>query len=81
MLFTTLMDSVLEDDLRPVVSELLDMKMSLSEIGQIPKIDKLNRYIEENLVQLKKDIDNLPASDDQGYETLNTLFMEALELE
>lgn len=81
MLFTDLMVSVLEDELRPAISELLDMKMTLSEIGQIPKIEKLNQYIEENLVQLKKDIDNLPASDDQGYETLNTIFMEALELD
>lgn len=68
------------NDLRLVVSKLLDRKMTLPEIGQIPKIDKLNQYIEENLVHLKKTIDDLPASDDQGFERLNRVFMEALEL-
>ncbi len=81
MLFTDLMVSVLEDDLKPVVSELLDIKMALPEIGQIPKIDKLNCYIEENLLKLKQLIDDLPASDEQGFERLNKIFLEALELE
>ncbi len=81
MLFTDLMDSVLEDDLKPAISELLDMKMALPEIGQIPKIDKLNCYIEENLLKLKQLIDDLPSSEEQGFERLNKIFLEALELE
>lgn len=80
MLFTDLAESVLEEELKPVIEKLLEMKMSLPEIGEIPKINQLNQYIEKNLIQLKEEIDSLPRNDNNDFEQLNRIFLEALEL-
>lgn len=79
MLFSQLVESCLEDELKSIVNNLLEMKQSLPEIGQIPKIIELNEYIEKNLAELKEQIDTIPNNYQNSYHELNKLFILALE--
>ncbi len=79
MLFSELCESMLDVELRPVISELLHIKMNMPEIGEIPKIDILNKYIEENLISLQTKAALLPKEAPKGYEELNQLFLDAFK--
>lgn len=79
MLFSSLVESVLDEDIKPIVYNLLHLKTTLPEIGEIPKIIALNDYIEQNLEALKCEIDLLPGSINSSFDELNELFLLALE--
>ncbi len=80
MLFSDLCESVLCDELKPAITELLDIKINLPEIGEIPKIQILNDYIENSLIELQAKIDSLEEEDIKDYDELNSLFLEAIGL-
>ncbi len=80
MLFSKLVDSVLEPELKPAIQRLLEIKTVTPEIGEIPKIQVLNDYIEHNISELKVLIDNLPAEKKKGWEELNELFLSTFEM-
>lgn len=79
MLFSQLCETMLSPELKPILKELLNIKMHTPEITEIPKIDDLNTYIESNLIELKTVIDSLPQERIQNFDKLNTLFMEVLQ--
>ncbi|MEI6602595.1 MAG: nucleotidyltransferase domain-containing protein [Clostridia bacterium] len=81
MLFTDLVDSVLEERIKPFISNLLHIKMNTPEIGEIPKVNEINEYIEENLRSLKVEIDCLPKEIPKGWDELNFLFLSAVNKE
>lgn len=74
MLFTSLLDTELEPELRPVVDDLLKLKMSVPEIGETPRIPVLNDFIERNLVDIRRQVDAVPKEASGSWETLNELF-------
>lgn len=76
MLFSALMDAMLEAELKPALQDLISKKMSTSELGQGNRIDSINAYIDHNLHQLKMRIDALPADQKKGWDELNRLFMK-----
>ena len=78
MLFTELADAVLETEMKPIIDELLIMKMNMPEMGEGKRIDKLNNYIDENLVTLKSAIDEMPKKHKASWDKLNELFLSAL---
>jgi len=75
MLFTELAYAVLEDNMKSTVDELLQLKMSTQEMGEGKRIDKLNDYIDENLISLKAIIDALPGDHKADWSRLNELFL------
>ena len=75
MRFTDLVDAVLEDEMKPIVAGLLRLKTAAPEIGEGRRIDKLNEYIEANLVLLKNTVDSLPSKEKVGWNRLNELFL------
>lgn len=79
MLFSTLMEHCLEDELVPDVQELLKRKMQLSELGEGARIDRINSYIESSMEQIEKRIKELPSEKNQGWENLNALFLSLCE--
>ena len=81
MLFSVLYKEILSDDLKPVISNLLELKMKSPEIAEIKRINVLNEYIENNLSELKSTIGNLPSEETRDFGQLNKLFLEALELQ
>jgi len=79
MLFSELVESVLEPVIQLTVHDLLNIKMNTSEMGEVPKINDLNTYIEQNLTSIKIEIDSLPKEHLKDWDELNLLFYHALE--
>jgi len=78
MLFSELVEAELEADMRPVVDELLNLKMKTPELGEGKRIDKLNEYIETNFISLKDAIEALPEERKADWGRLNELFFEVI---
>lgn len=59
VLFDELFNSVLEDDMKSAVEELLAQKMQMPESDTAPKIPVINQYIEDKLVYYKALVDGM----------------------
>lgn len=79
MLFTELVETQLEPELKPVVADLLKLKMSTPEIGETPKIAPLNEFIEQNLSIIREQIEALSKEQPSNWEPLNDLFLSIVE--
>ena len=77
MLFFELASAELPEYLRPEVELLLDLKMNSPEIKDIPKIDVLNRYLDESIENVRNRIAGIGDSDN-GLEKLNDLFLRTI---
>ena len=78
MLFSTLMESQLEDSLKYTVKELLNLKINSPEVKMIKRIDILNEYLEQNIIDVKKHIGNLSNENKRNIEELNNIFLSTL---
>ena len=78
MLFADLVEAELETDMKPIVYDLLKVKMNTPEVGEGKRIDKLNEYIDTNLVSLKTTIDALPREHKANWHRLNELFLSII---
>lgn len=78
MLFRELMDSELEDILKPTVEALLDLKTNAPEVKLIPRVDVLNQYLDQALLEVKEQIATVPYDKDSDWEALDRLFLEVL---
>lgn len=59
VLFDELFNSVLEDDMKSAVEELLAQKVQMPESDTAPKIPVINQYIEDKLVYYKALVDGM----------------------
>jgi len=75
MLFSELVEAELEADMKPIIHDLLIVKMNTPEVGEGKRIDRLNEYIEENMISLKTAIDAMPREDRRDWDRLNELFL------
>lgn len=78
MLFAELVEAKLEASMKPIVQDLLELKMRTSEVGEGKRIDKLNEYIEDGIASLKAEIEKLPAERAADWGRLNELFLAAI---
>ena len=79
MLFSDLVEAELEQEMRPTIDKLLQLKTITSEVGEGRRIDALNEYIDKLIAQLQIVIEALPADTKPGWEKLDELFLSALE--
>lgn len=79
MLFTELVESQLEEDMRPIIEHLLDLKMNAPEVKEIPRIDALNEYIERNLAILEEKVQLLPYEKNADWDELNSFFLNEIK--
>lgn len=75
MLFRDLMDSELDESLKPAVERLLDLKMNAPEIKEIPRVDEINRYLDASIASIKEEIAAFPAEHRPDWKPLNDLFL------
>lgn len=61
--------------IRPIIARLLEQKANMPEMGEDKRIDKLNDYIDANLISLKTAIDDLPKEHKEDWNRLNELFL------
>ena len=75
MLFSSLMEKYLEEEIKPDVEKLLDLKMNAPEISEGKRFDSVNEYIERNITVIEKLIAELPKEKTQTWEELNNTFL------
>ena len=78
VLFDELRNAVLEVDMKPAIEELLAKKIRMSEADKAPKIDLINRYIEEKLDYYKAMADTMADDRKTDWEPLEKLFIDNL---
>ena len=78
ILFDELRNSVLEDDMKLAVEDLLAKKIKMSEADKAPKIDLINKYIEEKLDYYKAMADTMADDRKTDWEPLDKLFIDNL---
>ena len=79
MLFKELMDAKLPKELKKEVNNLLDLKMKSSEIKLIPRVDKINEYLDRSIEEVKRVVINLNETKNSEWKTLNNIFLKELE--
>ena len=78
MLFKTLMDKYLDEDVKPDVLKLLDLKMNTPEITEGKRFDKVNAYIDKTIAEIEEIIKNSLDKHMQSWEELNQIFIDLL---
>lgn len=78
MLFRDLMDSELDEALKPAVERLLDLKMNAPEVKEIPRVDEINHYLDASIEAIKEEIAAFPAEHRPDWSPLNTLFLDTV---
>lgn len=74
VLFDELVNAVLEDDRKAAVEDLLAKKVRMSEADKAPKIEEINRYIEEKLSYYKTMVDSMADDRKSDWEPLEIAF-------
>ena len=75
VLFDELFSSVLENDMKAAVEELLAKKVKMSESDKAPKVEKINQYIEEKLAYYKELLETMPDDRNPDWEPLDGAFV------
>ena len=71
-------DSVLEEDMKPVIADLLAKKVQMSESDKAPKIDKVNQYAEEKLIYYKNLLEGMDDDRNPDWELLEEVFKKVI---
>lgn len=79
MLFSELVESQLDDNLKETIGTLLDLKKRSPEIKLIPRIDALNTYIDRSFIGIRERIERLPHEPPRRWDELNALFLVVLQ--
>ena len=78
MLFETLVEQCLDDNMKSYVSKLLDLKINSPEITEGKRIDELNAYIDENLVLIEESTKKICQRKLFNWQGLNETFIKLL---
>ncbi len=78
MLFRTLMEKYLNEEIKPDVEKLLDMKMNTPEIGEVKRFDRVNDYLDRSIDEIDGIIAGLPAEDARDWDELNKIFLSII---
>ena len=79
VLFDQLVESVLEDEMKMAVQDLLEKKVKMSESENAPKIDVMNQYIEEKLDYYKDLLDTMADDRNPDWKLLEQIFKKAIK--
>ena len=78
MLFSTLMEQHLNENLKSTVSRLLDLKMNAPEVKLVPRVDAVNAYLEQSMGEIRSKIEEFPKEPYLAWDGLNKLFLRAV---
>ena len=79
MLFSELMEAELDPELKPDVDRLLDVKKNAPEVKTIPKIERINQYLDNSIEEVRVRIAQMPEDTYHGWEELDRFFLSQLE--
>lgn len=80
VLFDELFNTVLEEDMKVAVQDLLAKKVKMSESDKAPKIDVINKYIEEKLTYYKELVDSMSDDRNPDWNPLENIFRNVINL-
>lgn len=80
VLFDELFNTVLEEDMKVAVQDLLAKKVKMSESDKAPKIDVINKYIEEKLTYYKELVDSMADDRNPDWNPLENIFRNVINL-
>ena len=75
IVFSELFESQLEEDMKPIINSLVELKISSPEVTKGKRIDRINEFIDSNLVILKNQADAMPREPKPSWDKLNELFL------
>lgn len=78
VLFSELIGSELDDELRPAVQSLLEIKLRTSEVGEGKRISELDRYISSQFEKLDSMVKEVNKGHNADIQTLNEAFLKLL---
>ena len=78
MLFSELMDAELPKELAREVEKLLDLKVHSPEITEIPRINKINEYLDVSLFEIQEKAQTMEEAKTIEWTALNELFLEEI---
>ena len=76
MLFSDLMDAELPIELLPDVQRLLDLKINSPEVKEIPQIDRINKYLDSSIGEIKSMLQSMDETNMADWNELNSLFQQ-----
>lgn len=79
MKFKELAAAELPGKLQSDVDRLLDIKMHSPEIKMIPRVDAINRYLDDSIEEISSLIAELDESSEKSWEALNRLFLSTVK--
>lgn len=79
MLFSELMKSELSSELVADVERLLDLKMNTSEVKKIPRIDRVNKYLDKSIEEIKFILQLMDEKKDVEWGEINKLFRKIIQ--
>ncbi len=78
MLFKTLMDEFLDQEILPDVLKLLDLKINSPEVTEGKRFGAINDYFDRSICEIEQAINDLPDRHGQGWNELNAIFAKLL---
>ena len=63
----------------PEVEKLLDLKMNSPEIKEIPRVDRINEYLNESIEEIKFKLKSVGENKEVQWEELNKMFLEEVD--
>ena len=78
ILFESLMEKYLPEDIKPEVLKLLDLKKKASEILEGKHIEPIDEYIERTMVEIEDSMTSITDCSNKSWGDLNALFMELI---
>ena len=79
MLFSELVEAELPDEVRTEVEDLLKIKIHESEIKKIPRVNRLNEYLESEIAGLREKAGKLGEEKKVSWEKLNEIFLKEVQ--
>lgn len=79
VLFRTLVDSVANDYIKPIIEELVRIKTETSETGKSEHIPELDEYIKNSIEEIKRYSESVPDNKISNWKQLDEIFLKCIE--
>lgn len=79
MEFSVLMENHLDEDIKPDVEKLLDLKINSPEITIGKRFDNVNNYLDKTILEIESAISTLPDNKAQPWDELNKIFLKVIK--
>lgn len=79
ILFSKLVETELPGYMQSDVQQLLDVKTNMPEIKEIKRVEKINKYLENEITDIKQILNDLPSEKNKPWDNLNNIFLSVFD--